>query len=186
MRLPIDEVREQVLAEFAPDKPWRMLVSAPTGSGKSTGLPSIILDGCAGEMIVVVQPRRLAARMLAKRVAELRNVGLGGEVGYVVRYDHKMTAQTKIVYVTDGILQRWLQENPQLKGIGAVIFDEFHERRIAMDVALADCLNLQDSERPELKVVVMSATLEVAGLKDYLSPCRQIEAGGRAYPVEIE
>lgn len=186
MVLPIDEVRELVLADFAPDEPWRMLVSAPTGSGKSTGLPSIILDGCACEMIVVVQPRRLAARMLAKRVAELRGVALGGEVGYVVRYDHKMTKQTRIVYVTDGILQRWLQENPLLTGIGAVIFDEFHERRIAMDVALADCLNLQDSERPELKVVVMSATLEVAGLEGYLSPCRRIEAGGRAFPVEVE
>ncbi len=188
MVLPIVEVKQQVLADFDHGQPWRMLVSAPTGSGKSTGLPCMILEGvCEPDgMIVVVQPRRLAARMLAKRVAEVRGAAIGGEVGYAVRYDHKMTKQTKIVYVTDGILQRWLQDNPNLKGIAAVIFDEFHERRIAMDVALADCLNLQDGKRPELKVVVMSATLEVAGLEDYLTPCRKIEAGGRAFPVEIE
>jgi len=186
MELPIQKVREQVLTDFELGKPWRMLVSAPTGSGKSTGLPSMLLERAVEGMIVVVQPRRLAARMLAKRVAELRGAALGSEVGYVVRYDHKMTKQTKIVYVTDGILQRWLRENPSLRGIDAVIFDEFHERRIAMDVALADCLDLQEAERPELKVVVMSATLEVVGLEEYLSPCRRIEAGGRAFPVEIE
>ncbi len=187
MKLPIDEVRSEILREFTGGEPWRMLVKAPTGSGKSTGLPSILLDGGGLEgMIVVVQPRRIAARMLARRVASLRGCSIGGEVGYVVRFDHKMSKQTRIVYVTDGVLQRWLEENPQLSGIDAVIFDEFHERRLAMDVALADCLELQENIRSELKVCVMSATLELAGLDAYLSPCRLLEAGGRAFPVEME
>ncbi|MGJ8655138.1 MAG: ATP-dependent helicase HrpB [Akkermansiaceae bacterium] len=192
MILPIHEVKDQLLENVggAPDpkKPWRVLVKAPTGSGKSTGLPSMLLDAGVEGKIVVVQPRRIAARMLARRVAELRGGRLGGEVGYVVRFDNKTSVDSRIVYVTDGILQRWLEENPLLEGIGAVIFDEFHERRLAMDIALADCLNLQESldlGRPDLKVCVMSATLEVAGLEEYLEPCRLIEAGGRSYPVEI-
>jgi len=171
--LPIEEVRDEVLAGYKGDGLRRMLVSAPTGSGKSTGLPGMLLDaGCEG-LVVVVQPRRIAARMLAKRVADVRGTSLGGEVGYVVRYDRRMGESTRIVYVTDGILQRWLEENPVLDGIGAVVFDEFHERRLAMDVGLADCLNLQESTRVE-------------GLGEYLQPCKKIEAGGRSYPVEIE
>lgn len=194
MKLPIHEVEGQLLEgiDASPDvqNPWRVLVKAPTGSGKSTGLPSMLLDAGVEGRIVVVQPRRIAARMLARRVAELRGSMLGGEVGYVVRFDNKTSVDSRIVYITDGILQRWLEENPMLDGrdkIGAIIFDEFHERRLAMDIALADCLTLQEAEggRPDLKVCVMSATLEVAGLEEYLDPCRLIEAGGRSYPVEI-
>ena len=185
MKLPIEESKERLLAEFSPDCPWRMLVKAPTGSGKSTGLPSILLDAGMEGSIVVVQPRRLAARMLAKRVASLRGGAVGGEVGYVVRFDSKKTSKTKIIYVTDGVMARWLEENPRLDGIGAVIFDEFHERRLTMDVALADCVRLQDTERKDLKLCVMSATLELAGLEEYLAPCRLVEAGGRAFPVDI-
>jgi len=102
--LPIEEVRDAVLAGYASDGLSRMLVSAPTGSGKSTGLPGMLLDaGCEG-LVVVVQPRRIAARMLAQRVANVRKVSLGGEVGYVVRYDRRMNDSTRIVYVTDGCL----------------------------------------------------------------------------------
>lgn len=195
MRLPIHEVEGELLegigAAADSEQPWRVLVKAPTGSGKSTGLPSMLLDAGVEGRIVVVQPRRIAARMLARRVAELRGSRLGGEVGYVVRFDNKTSLDTRIVYVTDGILQRWLEENPMLDGkdkVGAIIFDEFHERRLAMDIALADCLTLQEDAvlgRPDLKVCVMSATLEVAGLEEYLAPCRLIEAGGRSYPVEV-
>jgi ATP-dependent helicase HrpB len=96
-----------------------------------------------------------------------------------------MGKDTRIVYVTDGVLQRWLQDDPLLSDVGAVVFDEFHERRIASDVALARCLDLQDGTRPDLKIVVMSATLEVSGLGDYLSPCEVLEAEGRMFPVEV-
>lgn len=187
--LPIDEIRDELVKGLVGEgavQSWRVLVKAPTGSGKSTGVPSMLLDTGVEGLIVVVQPRRIAARMLAKRVASLRGVSVGSEVGYVVRFDNKMCISTRIVFVTDGVLERWLAENPSLDNVGAVVFDEFHERRIAMDVALADCLNLQEGTRPDLKVCVMSATLEVAGLNDYLSPCRMVEAGGRTFPVEIE
>ena len=102
-----------------------------------------------------------------------------------MRFDTRYGRSTRIVYVTDGILQRWLREDSELSGIGAVIFDEFHERRLASDLAIARVLDLQDGGRPELRVLVMSATLETEGLGDYLAPCEELEAGGRLYPVEV-
>ena len=187
MTLPIRKIQSQ-LVEGITSPVWRALVKAPTGSGKSTGLPSMLLDAVEADLdgkIIVIQPRRIAARMLASRVASLRGATLGEEVGYVVRFDNKSSASSRIIYITDGVLQRWLEDNPLLEGVSAIIFDEFHERRLAMDVALADCLTLQETHRPDLKVCVMSATLELAGLEEYLAPCRLIEAGGRSYPVEI-
>lgn len=184
INLPVNSLRNELLEAVALS--GRLLLRAPTGSGKSTCVPPMLLDGGSVEgLIVVVQPRRIAARMLARRVAQVRGSRPGGEIGHVVRFENSMGKETRIVYVTDGVLQRWLQENPELPDVEAVIFDEFHERRIASDVALARCLDLQDSSRPELKVIVMSATLEVAGLKDYLEPCEVLEAEGRAFPVEI-
>lgn len=193
MKLPIHKVEAQLLEGIA-EAPSRVLVKAPTGSGKSTALPSMLLDSedlALDGKIIVVQPRRIAARMLAQRVASLRGTPLGAEVGYIVRFDNKTSADSRIIYITDGILERWLQENPLLEGISAVIFDEFHERRLSMDIALADCLELQEGGdvreggRRDLKVCVMSATLALAGLEEYLAPCRLIEAGGRTFPVEI-
>ena len=145
----------------------------------------ILESGAAEGMIIVVQPRRIAARMLAEFVARSLKVKLGEEVGYAVRFDTRYSKRTRIVYVTDGVLQRWLRDDPQLRGVGAVLFDEFHERRLASDMALARVLDLQDGSRADLKVLVMSATLETAGLAEYLQPCEVLEAGGRMYPVEI-
>ncbi|MBT8037387.1 MAG: ATP-dependent helicase HrpB [Verrucomicrobiae bacterium] len=186
MKLPVHALRDDLLGAIR--ESGRLLLRAPTGSGKSTCVPAMMLDGGVEGLIVVVQPRRIAARLLARHVAAIRQVKVGAEVGHVVRFENCMSAATRIVYVTDGVLQRWLQDDPALSAVGAVVFDEFHERRIASDVTLARCLDLQDAEdggRPELKVVVMSATLEVAGLKDYLEPCAVLEAEGRAYPVEV-
>lgn len=183
IELPVHALREELLS--AVHQSGRLLLRAPTGSGKSTCVPAMLLDGGVEGLIVVVQPRRIAARLLARHVASLRGVKHGGEVGHVVRFENKMSDSTRIVYVTDGVLQRWLQEDPKLSRVGAVIFDEFHERRIASDVALARCLDLQEGTRADLKLVVMSATLEISGLKDYLEPCEILEAEGRAYPVEI-
>ena len=183
MELPVEFLREDLLNALR--NQGRLLLRAPTGSGKSTCVPPMMLDGGVEGLIVVVQPRRIAARMLARRVAEVRGVKLGGEIGYVVRFENCMGKSTRVVYVTDGVLQRWLHENPSLDGVGAVVFDEFHERRVASDVALARCLDLQDGPRSDLKLVVMSATLEVEGLGDYLKPCAVLEAEGRMFPVEI-
>ena len=183
MNLPVHHLRESLLDSV--HSSGRLLLRAPTGSGKSTCVPPMLLDGGVEGLIVVVQPRRIAARMLARHVAKLRGVKHGTEVGHVVRFENCMGADTRIVYVTDGVLQRWLQDDPGLPHVGAVVFDEFHERRIASDVALARCLNLQEGARPDLKLIVMSATLEVAGLKDYLEPCDILEAEGRTFPVDI-
>ncbi len=183
MELPVHTLREKLLR--AVEDGGRLLLRAPTGSGKSTCIPPMLLDGGVKGLIVVVQPRRIAARMLARHVAALRGGAVGGEIGFVVRFENNMSSQTRVVFVTDGVLQRWLQDDPTLAKVGSVVFDEFHERRIASDVALAKCLNLQDGKRPDLKIVVMSATLEVAGLKEYLAPCDVLEAKGRAYPVAI-
>lgn len=140
--------------------------------------------GIAGK-IIVIEPRRMAARLLAGWVAKQRKATLGHEVGYAVRFDTKYRKDTRIIYLTDGVFQRWLQDDAALDGVGAVVFDEFHERRLAVDIALARCLDLQETARPDLKVVVMSATLETAGLADYLAPAVSLEAGGRTHPVQV-
>lgn len=184
MELPVYNLRDEIVS--AVQSGGRLLLRAPTGSGKSTCVPAILLDGGVEGLIVVVQPRRIAARLLARHVASLRGGRVGGEVGHVVRFENTMGKQTRIVYVTDGVLQRWLQEDASLPGVGAVVFDEFHERRIASDVALARCLDLQEGGREDLKVVVMSATLETGGLREYLHPCEVLEAEGRMFSVEIK
>ena len=163
----------------------RLLLKAPTGSGKSTVVPGMVADEVGSGRVVVVEPRRMAARMLAGWVAKERGGQVGGEVGYAVRFDSRHGRETRIVYVTDGVFQRWLQDDPELKGTAAVIFDEFHERRLAGDLSLARCLDLQEGVRPDLAVLVMSATLEVAGLEEYLAPVTSLAAGGRRFPVEI-
>jgi ATP-dependent helicase HrpB len=134
--------------------------------------------------IVVLQPRRLAARMLARRVAQECRVELGGEVGYQVRFENCISKQTRIRYVTEGILLRQILSDPELRGVSAVIFDEFHERHLYGDITLARCLHLQKT-RPDLKIIVMSATLDAAPLRDYLAPCRELKSEGRMFPVEI-
>ncbi|MDB4748235.1 ATP-dependent helicase HrpB [Akkermansiaceae bacterium] len=183
MRLPVNEVEKEIRASVAVDQ-GRLLLKAPTGSGKSTAVPGMVRGECEGQ-VVVVQPRRMAARLLAEFVAKQMGTLLGKGVGYAVRFENQSGPETEILFVTDGVLQRMLLDNPELSGVGAVVFDEFHERRLSSDLSLARVLDLQESVRPDLRVVVMSATLETGGLKDYLEPCRLVEAGGRMFPVEI-
>ena len=184
MTLPIHEISAQLRTAAAAND--RILLTAPTGSGKSTEVPGIIADlpEIKGR-VIVIEPRRMAARLLAGFVAKNRNVQLGKETGYAVRFDAKYTRDTKILYLTDGVFQRILQENPNLDGISAVIFDEFHERRLAVDIALARCLDLQENAHPDLRLIVMSATLETDNLTTYMAPVKKITAGGRTFPVEI-
>lgn len=163
----------------------RVLLRAPTGSGKSTAIPGMVADAVGQGRVVVIEPRRVAARLLAGWVARQRGGPLGHEVGYAVRFESCYREDSRIVFVTDGVFQRWLQDEPSLPGVAAVVFDEFHERRIAMDLALGHCLDLQESGRPDLRVLVMSATLETSGLADFLAPVTSLETSGRTFPVEI-
>lgn len=184
MRLPIHEISAKLRTAVAAND--RILLTAPTGSGKSTEVPGLIAELAEIKgRVIVIEPRRMAARLLAGFVAKNRNVQLGNETGYAVRFDAKYTHDTKILYLTDGVFQRILQENPHLDGISAVIFDEFHERRLAVDIALARCLDLQENARPDLRLIVMSATLETDNLATYMAPVKTLTAGGRTFPVEI-
>ena len=178
------EVEGAIRAAVAGEQ-GRLLLKAPTGSGKSTTVPGMVRGECEGR-VIVVQPRRMAARLLAEFVARQMGTPLGKGVGYAVRFENQSGPETEILFVTDGVLQRMLLDDPGLAGVGAVIFDEFHERRLSSDLSLARVLDLQESVRPDLRVVVMSATLETGGLKGFLEPCKLVEAGGRMFPVEIE
>ena len=184
--LPIEQIRKEVL-EAVQEPGFCVLLSAPTGSGKSTRIPGMLLEAGWGEKgtILVVQPRRLAARLLAGYVARQFPCPLGQEVGYTVRFDSRRSAATKVLFVTDGILERRLTDDPELRGVSAVIFDEVHERRLSGDLCLARVLELQRSQRPELGVFVMSATLELDKLQQYLPQATVLRAEGRLFPVEI-
>ncbi|MDB6170500.1 MAG: hrpB 2 [Verrucomicrobia bacterium] len=184
--LPIYELEDRLLAAVRAQ--GRLIVQAPTGSGKSTQVPQMLLNHGllgAGE-VVVLQPRRLAARMLAKRVAEEVGTRLGEIVGYQIRLDSKVSKATRIRFVTEGILLRQMSFDQSLRGISAIIFDEFHERHLYGDISLARALQIQQTTRPDLKIIVMSATLDAALLKNYLAPCEVLTSQGRTFPVKIE
>ncbi len=184
--LPIEQIRGEIL-EAVKEPGFCVLLSAPTGSGKSTRVPGMLLAAGWGERgtIIVVQPRRLAARLLAGYVARQFPCRLGQEVGYTVRFDSQRSAATRILFVTDGILERRLTEDPELNGVSAVIFDEVHERRLSGDLCLARVLELQRGARPEIGVFVMSATLELDKLQGYLPQATVLRAEGRLYPVQV-
>lgn len=186
--LPIFEI-EKPLTQAVSGGARRIVLQAPTGSGKSTQVPPMLIDGGLipdGGQVIVLQPRRLAARLLACRVALERNGAVGGEVGYQVRFEDRSSRATRILYVTEGVLLRKMLKDPMLPSVSALVFDEFHERHLFGDVTLARALELQRTARPDLMVVVMSATLDGAALERYLAPCSVLKAGGRVYPVRIE
>ena len=182
--LPIQRAREEIRAAVRSSN--RLVVVAPTGSGKSTQLPKFLLDseGIEGD-IVVLEPRRLAARTLAMRVAHELGDECGGIAGYETRHDRKVSDRTRIRFVTDGLFVRQMQRDPALARVGAVILDEFHERSVAVDVALGLVKLAQESRRRELRMIVTSATLEAQRLEGFLR-CRTVVAEGRSYPVTIE
>ncbi len=184
--LPIYEIEADLVAALRAGP--RLVVSAPTGSGKSTQIPQMIADQILppNRRVVVLQPRRLPTRMLAARVASERGARLGGEVGYQIRFQDVSSSETRIKYVTEGILLRQMLTNPSLPGVGAVIFDEFHERHLYGDLSLGRALALQATVRPDLLIVVMSATLDVEPLARFLDPCRVLSSAGRMYPVRIQ
>lgn len=187
--LPIHAVAADLRALLGPERarPPAVVLTAPTGSGKSTQVPQLLADCLPPDAgrIVVLQPRRLAARMLAKRVASERRSTLGGEVGFQVRFDDQTGADTRIVFVTEGVLLRQLLDQPRLDGVAAVVLDEFHERSLQSDLALALLQQLRQARRPDLRLVVMSATLAPAPLLDYLQPAEALACEARLFPVEV-
>jgi ATP-dependent helicase HrpB len=185
-RLPIYEIEGAILASVREHR--RVIASAPTGSGKSTQVPQMLLDhGLLREgQVVVLQPRRLATRLLAARVARERGTELGREVGYQIRFENVTGPDTRIRFVTEGVLLRQMIQDSKLLGISALIFDEFHERHLYGDITLARALDLQESTRPDLKILVMSATLDAARLEEYLKPCQVLESHGRTFPVDMK
>ena len=184
-RLPIYELEADLVTRLRAGR--RLVVSAPTGSGKSTQVPQILLrHGLAGEgQIVILQPRRIAARLLAARVAAELGVPLGREVGYQIRFEDRTGPETRLRFVTEGVLLRQMLEDPELRGVTVLIFDEFHERHLYGDITLARALDLQEGARPDLRLIVMSATLDLARLEQYLRPVATLQSAGRLFPVEI-
>ncbi|TJV72039.1 MAG: ATP-dependent helicase HrpB [Mesorhizobium sp.] len=160
---------------------------APPGAGKTTLVPLALLDApwLGQGRIVLLEPRRLAARAAARRMAELLGEEPGGTVGYAMRMENRTSARTKILVVTEGVLSRMILDDPELPGVSAVIFDEFHERSLDGDFGLALALDVQGALRPDLRLLVMSATLDGARVAKLLSEAPVIESEGRAYPVDI-
>lgn len=180
--LPVGEVAAEVNAALR-HKP-RVVVTAPPGAGKSTLLPLTIMTDTPEGRILMLEPRRLAARQVAQRMSDMIDERVGQTVGYTIRFESRVSDRTRIEVVTEGILQRMLVDDPTLDGISVVIFDEFHERSLYSDIAYTLTLEAQRLIRPDLKIVIMSATIDT----DYI--CRRfdaplIESKGRAYDVEI-
>ncbi|HWS90243.1 MAG TPA: ATP-dependent helicase HrpB [Pyrinomonadaceae bacterium] len=184
--LPVDEILPAAVETLrrAPG----LVVEAPPGAGKTTRLPPALLDaGVAGEgCVLVLEPRRLAARMAARRVAEERGENLGETVGYQVRFEEVAGPATRLRFLTEGVLTRRLLADPRLKGVGCVVLDEFHERHLQADLALALLRRLQKTTRPDLKLVAMSATLDAAPVARYLDDCPVLRSEGRRFDVAVE
>ncbi len=185
-RLPIYDIEQELVARLKANR--RLILQAPTGSGKSTQVPQMLLKhGLLGTgQVVTLQPRRLAARLLAARVAHELGTPLGKEVGYQIRFENVTSRETRIKFVTEGIVLRQMIQDPTLPGVAALIFDEFHERHLYGDITLARALDLQEKQRPDLLIIVMSATLEADALEDYLFPCSALSSQGRVFPVDID
>ncbi|MCB1734256.1 MAG: ATP-dependent helicase HrpB [Gammaproteobacteria bacterium] len=183
--LPIDVHLDAIRAALSDS--MIVLLSAPPGSGKTTRIPPALLSAewLSGQGIVMLEPRRLATRAAARRMAEERGENVGDTIGYRVRFDNTVSARTRIEVVTEAILTRRLQNDPELNGVGLVIFDEFHERNLHSDLGLALCRDVQNGLRPGLRILIMSATLDVEGLRRALGEVRLIEAPGQAHPVEM-
>ncbi|MCK6552473.1 DEAD/DEAH box helicase, partial [Myxococcota bacterium] len=185
--LPVDAVLGELVAKLRAHR--NVVLVAPPGAGKTTRVPQVILDSglmAPGEVVVVLEPRRLAARLASRRIASERGVRLGDEVGYQVRFDDRTSKATRIAFLTEGILTRRIQSDATLEGIGAVVLDEFHERSIHADLALAFLREIQQTVRPELAIVVMSATLDPLPVAKFLGDAPIVHAEGRSYPVEVE
>nr|MBX2854259.1 DEAD/DEAH box helicase [Paracoccaceae bacterium] len=185
--LPIDDALPELRAHLAETN--NLVLHAPPGAGKTTKVPLALLDAPwrGRGKIVMLEPRRIAARAAAERMAFLLGEAVGETVGYRIRHEVKVSKATQIEVVTEGILTRRLQSDPELSDVAVVIFDEFHERSIHADLGLALCLEAQSALREDLRLIVMSATLDgaaVAGLLGGGAPAPVVASEGRMFPVQ--
>ena len=180
--LPVREALPDLLASLR-ETPNAVLV-APPGAGKTTLVPLALLDAGWCERIVILEPRRIAARAAASRMAALLGERVGETVGLRVRLETRISAATRIEVVTEGVFARMIGDDPALEGVSAVLLDEFHERSLDADLALALALDAQGALRPDLRLVAMSATLDGARVAE-LMDAPVIRSEGRAFPVEI-
>jgi len=183
--LPINEVLSDIQKSLLSNQ--RLVLQAPPGAGKTTAVPLALLDQpwLKNKQIIMLEPRRIAARNAASRMASLLNETVGQTVGYQIRQESCIGKKTKILVVTEGILTRKLQADPELKNTALVIFDEFHERSLHADLSLALCLQSQQILNEALKILVMSATLNTHAIADLLNDAPIIQSEGRSYPVDI-
>ena len=180
-RLPVAAIAE-ALNETLRTSTAAIVTAAP-GAGKSTLLPLTMLDVAVGK-IVVLEPRRVAARQIASRMAWLLGEAVGQTVGYRMRFESRVSAATRIEVVTEGVLTRMLLDDPALEGVGVVVFDEFHERSLNADEAFALARQCQQLLRDDLRLVVMSATIDTSALAALLR-CPVLKSEGRMFPVEV-
>ncbi|OOG49562.1 ATP-dependent helicase HrpB [Rhodanobacter sp. C01] len=182
---PITPLLPEICASLAAHP--RLVLEAPPGAGKTTQVPLALLDAAwlDGQKIVMLEPRRIAARAAAQFMARQLGEEVGQTVGYRIRFESKVGATTRIEVITEGILTRLIQHDPELTGIGAIVFDEFHERHLAGDLGAALVLDAQATLRPELRLLVMSATLDGERIASWLDAPR-LSSPGRSFPVRIE
>lgn len=166
--LPVSEIADAVMESL--EQTPRLVVTAPPGAGKSTLLPLALLEGLSEGRIVMLEPRRLAARQVALRMAEMLGEPVGRRVGYRVRFECRVSDMTRVEVITEGIMERMLIEDPTLEGVSVVIFDEFHERSLSSDTSLALALEAQQVIRPDLQIILMSATIDTTTL------CQRLDA----------
>jgi ATP-dependent helicase HrpB len=186
VRLPIDDLLPEILHRLRTAN--HLVLEAPPGAGKTTRVPPALLELTAGE-VWVLEPRRLAARLAARYVAAERGEAVGETVGYQVRFEEVAGPRTRLRFLTEGVLTRRMLNDPDLGRVGCVVLDEFHERHLEGDLALALLRRLQRARRPDLKIVVMSATLHAAPIAEYLAPTQSLpvlRSEGRQHALEIE
>ena len=183
--LPIHDVLPELQERLAGHR--SVVLAAETGSGKTTVAPLALVSEpwLAGKKIIILEPRRLAVRMAAKRMSDIVGEPVGGLIGYRIRFDRKISSETRIEVVTEGILLRMMQQDPELAGVGLVVFDEFHERTLMADLALALCLDVQEL-RVDLKMLIMSATMDTSRVSQILGGAPVISGEGRCFPVTIQ
>src|ERR1700742_951911 len=176
---PITPLLPDIVASLA-DRP-RLVLEAPPGAGKTTQVPLALLDAAwlQGQRILMLEPRRIAARAAAQFMSHQLGEEVGQTVGYRIRFESRVSAATRVEVVTEGILTRLIQDDPELTGIGAILFDEFHERHLAGDLGVALALDVQATLRPDLRIVVMSATLDGERIAQWLEAPR-ISSPGRS------
>jgi ATP-dependent helicase HrpB len=179
--LPVDAILPAIIDSL--NRQPNLVIEAPPGAGKTTRVPPALLGIVSGE-VVVLEPRRIAARMAARRVAWEIGEQPGETVGYQVRFEEAVGPRTRLRFVTEGVLTRRLLSDPYLKGVAAVVLDEFHERHIESDLALALLKRLQ-RKRPDLRIVVMSATLDADPVAQYLGGCPIVRSEGTLFELSI-